>query len=121
MTDEESDENNAPYNGNESDNNDVKLIQKFYEAKDDPHVLGYLLQGEGVITKTIKWIICCEPEIPFCSICRSPFEDRQEKWSTIICGHSFHTGCLMQWTKTVLSKPSNPSVTCPMCRHEYFK
>ena len=44
-----------------------------------------------------------------CNICLQ--ENPEEPMTTLECGHSFHTSCILKWFR-------GPSSTCPMCRAE---
>lgn len=51
-----------------------------------------------------------------CVICNQPFLNR-ENYSTLRCGHSYHTECVQQWFRTGRTDGSDH---CPICRSDAF-
>lgn len=46
-------------------------------------------------------------ELPTCPVCLERMDESVEGILTILCNHSFHSGCLVKWGDT----------SCPVCRY----
>ena len=62
----------------------------------------------------------CPPNDSFCVICQFPVGKRKGHWSTLPCGHTFHTRCLYGLSPCA-SMGAMSAMCCPLCRESIYR
>ena len=95
--------NGVQFNSIESDICNLVYVEKIEVIKDDDQDPKTSTGEDGLDT----FLLDLSPDHPTCPVCLEKMDQNADAILTILCNHSFHSFCLINWGDQ----------TCPICRY----